>query len=277
MVARLSGCRIVVPESRALDLFVDMLEREGAVAIRCPLVAIHDVADAAPVEAWLGRFAAGHHDDLVLFTGEGLSRLLGFAERAGIRDKVLDALRRVRTIVRGPKPTRVLRTLGMAPDIAAEEPTSDGLVVALSKLDMNGRAVGVQLYPGAPPTLVDFLTKASAKPDPVLCYAYASRAEDSRVEEVIRAIVGRQVDIVAFTSSPQVKRLKQVAAKSGQEAALREAFTHVQVAAVGPVTAEAVTVAGWSTAIAPDANFHLKPFIERIAASLNERQAAAPD
>lgn len=274
MVARLKGCRIVVPENRALDLFVDMLEREGAVAIRCPMVAIHDVADAAPVEAWLRRLANGRHDDLVLFTGEGLTRLLGFAERAGIRDKAVEAIRNVRKIVRGPKPTRVLRTLGLAPDISAETPTSDGLVATLSNADLKGRAVGVQLYPNAPPTVVDFLAKAGAYPDPVLCYGYASRAEDARVQEVIQAIVARQVDIIAFTSSPQVKRLQQVAAASGHETSLREAFAHVQVAAVGPVTAEAVTAAGWNTAIAPEANFHLKPFIEQIAASLEGRVAA---
>jgi uroporphyrinogen-III synthase len=274
MVARLRGCRIVVPENRALDLFVDMLEREGAVAIRCPMVAIHDVADAGPVEAWLRRLADGRHDDLVLFTGEGLTRLLGFAERAGIRDKVVAAIRAVRKIVRGPKPTRVLRTLGLAPDISADEHTSEGLVATLSKIDLKGRTVGVQLYPNAPPTLVDFLTKAGAKSDPVLCYAYASRAEDQRVAEVIRAIIDRQVDIIAFTSSPQVKRLQQVAAGSGQDGLLREAFGHVQVACVGPVTAEAVTAAGWNTAIAPQSNFHLKPFIEQIAASLAGREAA---
>ena len=32
----LEGRRIVVPESRELDLFVSMLERQGATAIRCP-------------------------------------------------------------------------------------------------------------------------------------------------------------------------------------------------------------------------------------------------
>ena len=54
----LAGRRIVVPETRELDLLADMLERHGATALRCPLVAIRDVDDAAPVEAWLKRFIA---------------------------------------------------------------------------------------------------------------------------------------------------------------------------------------------------------------------------
>ena len=45
------------------------------------MIAIRDAPDPAPVEAWLRRFADGTCDDLVLMTGEGLRRLLGFARR----------------------------------------------------------------------------------------------------------------------------------------------------------------------------------------------------
>src|SRR3546814_745253 len=116
----LAGRRILVPESRALDLFASMLERQGAVAIRRPLVSIHDVEDAASVEAWLRRLAAGGHDNLVFFTGEGVTRLLGFAERAGIAAEVVAAMRAARKIVRGPKPIAALRRAGLAPDRSAE-------------------------------------------------------------------------------------------------------------------------------------------------------------
>ncbi len=72
----LAGRRILVPESRELDLFARMLEERGAEAVRCPLVTIRDVEDPAPVEAWLQRLAAGAFDDLILLTGEGLRRLV---------------------------------------------------------------------------------------------------------------------------------------------------------------------------------------------------------
>ena len=51
-----------------------MLERQGAITVRCPLVSIHDVDDAAPILAWLKRLAEGQQDSLVLYTGEGLAR-----------------------------------------------------------------------------------------------------------------------------------------------------------------------------------------------------------
>src|SRR5215468_7897762 len=84
MTEALRGRRIVVPETRELGQLVRMLEEHGAEAIPCPMIAIRDAPDAKPVETWLGRFANGGCDDLVLMTGEGLRRLLGFARRTDL-------------------------------------------------------------------------------------------------------------------------------------------------------------------------------------------------
>ena len=42
-----------MPETRELDVLAQMLERDGAIVIRCPLVSIRDVPDPAPVVVWL--------------------------------------------------------------------------------------------------------------------------------------------------------------------------------------------------------------------------------
>jgi Uroporphyrinogen-III synthase HemD len=143
----LAGRRIVVPEARELDLLARMLEQQGAITIRCPMVAITDVPDAAPVVAWLCRFTTNPPDDLILMTGEGLERLVGFARRAGLGEAFLAALAGVRKITRGPKPVRRLRALGLTPDLAAEPPTSAGIILSLSRENLRGRKVAIQLYP----------------------------------------------------------------------------------------------------------------------------------
>ncbi len=71
MSVALAGRRIAVPETRELDVFAQMLERHGANVVRCPLVAIRDVPDPAPVVAWLRRFTSNFPDDFILLTGEG--------------------------------------------------------------------------------------------------------------------------------------------------------------------------------------------------------------
>jgi uroporphyrinogen-III synthase len=265
----LAGRRIVVPETRELDLLARMLEQHGAVAVRCPLVSIRDIADAAPVEAWLSRFIARPPDDLILLTGEGLGRLVGFAQRAGIDDAFVAALAKVRKITRGPKPARRLHALGLKPDLAAGEPTTAGVIASLAGENLAGRRVAVQLYPDNPnAALIDFLRNAGASADPVLCYVYGSQSEDGQVADVIDDMAAGRVDLIAFTSSPQVTRLRNVAAASGRAAALQAGLARTTVAAVGPVVARAIEDAGGSVTIAPADSFHMKPMVTAIIAAI---------
>ena len=97
---------IALPETRELDLFARMFESRGAMTLRCPLIGMRDAPDAAPIEAWLRRFVADGMDNLILMTGDGVRRLLGFADRAGLRGDFIASLTRVRKIARGPKPQR---------------------------------------------------------------------------------------------------------------------------------------------------------------------------
>jgi uroporphyrinogen-III synthase len=103
MTEELSGRRIVVPETRELGQLLRMLEERGADTVPCPMVAIRDTPDTAPVETWLRRFANGTCDDLVLMSGEGLRRLLGFARRLDLEPAFLVALAATRKITRGRK------------------------------------------------------------------------------------------------------------------------------------------------------------------------------
>jgi uroporphyrinogen-III synthase len=261
----LAGRRILVPESRELDLFARMLEERGAEAVRCPLVTIRDVEDRAPVEAWLRRLAAGGFDDLILLTGEGLRRLLAVAQRAGIEKETVAALKQLRTITRGPKPARVLREWGLAPGLAAEAPTTEGVIATLTREALSGRTVGVQLYPGNPnPALLDFLRRAGATPDSVLPYRYASDADNEQVERAIRAMAAGKFDAIAFTSTPQIERLEEVAAQRGMEAELRQGLAYLHIAAVGPVVASALKKRGFTVAAMPATSFHLKPLINAL-------------
>ncbi len=269
MSGALAGRRIVVPESRELDRFAEMLEARGAVTLRCPMVAILDVEDVAPVVAWLGRLAGGEFHHLILLTGEGLRRLLGVARWAGSEAAVIAALGRLRTVTRGPKPAKALRDIGLRSGIAAEIPTTDGIIAALAAEPLAGRCVGVQLYPGNPnDALLGFLRRSGAVPDPVVPYRYASDADTGVVEAVIRGMADGMIDLVAFTSSPQVRRLEDVARERGLAAELTQGLRRTPLAAVGPVVAAAIEAIGGSVACMPEGTFHMKPLVNAIEAAL---------
>src|SRR4029077_21296351 len=100
----LAGHTVVVRVTRELEVFAAMLERRGASVVRCPLVAIRDAPDPAPVLAFARSFAGGACDDLILSTGEGLRRILACIERhePALRARFLVALPSVRKITPGP-------------------------------------------------------------------------------------------------------------------------------------------------------------------------------
>ena len=260
---------IAVPETRELDVLAQLFEQRGAKVIRCPLVAVLDAPDPKPIEAWLRRFVAGACDDLVLFTGEGLRRLLRFAERIELQDAFLEALGRVRKITRGPKPVRALREIGLAPDLQAVEPTTEGIIAALSAFNLARRTVGVQLYGDEPNVpLMNFLARAGAEADPVAPYVYASNVDDERIADLIERIAAGAVDVIAFTSASQVRRLWDVARKRGIEAPLRTGLARAVVAAVGPVTATEATRFGMNPAIMPSRVYSMKPLVNEIATAM---------
>jgi uroporphyrinogen-III synthase len=269
MKGPLAGRRIVVGETRELEILAQMLERQGAQTIRCPLISIHDSPDTAQVIDWLNRFITTPPDDVVLMTGEGLGRLVGFAQRAGLDAGLIAALKRVRKIARGPKPVRRLRTLGLAADIHAEPPTSAGVIAAFAQDKLDGRRIAVQCYPDdSNGELLTFLRREGAQVDPVLPYVYGSAAEDRQVVAVIDDMAAGRVDLAVFTSSPQLTRLRQVASKNDRALVLREALRRTPLAAVGPVVARAIEDAGGQVAIAPAENFHMKPLVSAIVAAL---------
>jgi uroporphyrinogen-III synthase len=268
----LRGRTIAVPESRELQVFAAMLERRGAQVLRCPLVSIRDAPDPAAVLAFAQAFTHGGSDDLILTTGEGLRRLLACIERhtPALRAPFLERLAAVRKITRGPKPARALRELGLRPDIAAEPPTSAGIIASLRSLDLHGRRVGLQLYgrePNRP--LQEFLEGAGATVLTVAPYVYADAADDAAVQALLARLAAGEVDAIAFTSTPQVERLFAVA----DAATVRAALTRTLVAAVGPVVAATLARHGIAAQLMPAESFFLKPLTSILEEAL--RQAPA--
>lgn len=268
----LQGCLIAVPETRELEVFVDLLMRRGAQVLSCPLVSILDAPDPAPVLAWIGEFNAGRCDDLILQTGEGLRRLLRCIDQHApqLRPGFLQQLARVRKITRGPKPARVLRELGLKSDVAASVATTAGVIEALRTLDLRNRHVGVQLY-GTEPNrpLIDCIVAAGSVVHVVAPYVYADAVADSEVLSLIARLRQGEISAIAFTSMAQIKRLFDVAEKNQRLDELRAGLSATRVAAVGPVVADALKARGVDIDTMPQDSWFMKPLTQALIASLN--------
>jgi len=268
MTSTLQNRTVALAEGRQLEDLAQMLEKEGAIALRYPMINILDAPDSAPVISWLCDLVHDKFSYVILMTGEALRRLLSFAEREGFHQEVIAALSRARTITRGPKPVRALKEIGLNPTLIAETPTTDGVIATLKNLEVRGQTVGVTLYGEPNPKLVQFLENAGATVHTVLPYIYAPAFDGDRVVELINRLAKGGIDVIIFTSSPQVDRLYQVAADNGLEAELREGWAHVRVAAVGPVVAEKLREKGAKIDICPDQGFVMKNLVQQIKRQL---------
>lgn len=268
----LLGRRIALPESRELDLFAALLERRGASVLRCPLVDIRDTPEPAPVLDWLRLFCAGDCDDLLVFTGEGIRRLLSLLEQhlPELQESFLAQLASVRIVARGPKPGRVLREFGIRPALVADPATTPGMIALLRTLDLHGRRMGVQLYGTEPNTpLMDFLAGCGAEALPVAPYVYADAADDAEVLALMDAMQRGEIDAVAFTSVQQVNRLFRLADTLQRRDALLQALAKTIVAAIGPVVADALQSHGVRAQVVPEESYYLKPLTQALIERLS--------
>ena len=273
MAERLNGTRILILETREEAQFSRLLTEQGADVLQCPMFTIHDAPDPAPIEAWIRRFIDKPFDDLVLMTGEGLRRLLKVARRINVEADFIAAVAKPRKFARGPKPGRALREIGLEPQVTTEKPTSEGIVEMLSRVDLRGHRVGLQLYPDKDHSaLTGAIIAQGAEFDPVLPYVYDAQAADTNIVTAIEEMANGRIDAIALTSSGQVRRLLEVAQAHGCEARLREGLERTPIASVGPVVSDELKSHGLRTDIAPanDAYF-MKPLISAMATALGKK------
>ena len=123
-----------------------------------------------------------------------------------------------RKFTRGPKPGKALREIGLEPQVTTEKPTSEGVAEMLSRVDLRGHRLGLQLYPdkdhGA---LIGAIKAQGAEVDTVLPYVYDAQAADANIVTAIDEMAEGRIDAIALTNLGQVRRLVEVARARGCE------------------------------------------------------------
>jgi uroporphyrinogen-III synthase len=198
--------------------------------------------------------------------------MMKVARRIDVEQGFITAIGKARKFARGPKPGRALREIGLEPQVTTEKPTSEGVAEMLSRIDLKGHRVGLQLYPDKDHSvLIGAIAAQGAEVDTVLPYIYDAQAADANIVTAIDEMARGRVDAIALTSSGQVRRLFEVAQAHRCEARLREGLTHTPIASVGPVVSGELESHGLRPDITPanDA-FFMKPLISAMSASLSK-------
>jgi len=254
-----AGLRVLSLESRRAAEMAKLIATYGGKPVVAPAMREVPLESNHEAREFVVKMLDGKFDMLILLTGVGTRALLAIAETVCPRKEFLDGLRRVKVVVRGPKPLAVLRELGLAPDATAAEPNTWREVLAAldeagkadSALELRGRRVVVQEYGVANPELLKGLEERGAAVTRVPVYQWALPEDMRPLREAMHAVTRGEIDVSLFTTSVQAKHLFQVAVEAGLGDQLRRGLNQSIVASIGPTTSEALLSCGVNPDLEP--------------------------
>ncbi|MCA9236364.1 MAG: uroporphyrinogen decarboxylase [Planctomycetales bacterium] len=235
-----AGMAVASLESRRADDAARMIERFGGRAFVSPSMRETAAPDERPVVEFAHRLLAGQIDVVVFLTGVGAVQMLEIAAKHVPRQRFLDTLSDVKTVVRGPKPLAVFKQWGLTPTVIAPEPNTwrELLAELDARLPVANLTVAVQEYGVPNVSLIAGLEARGAAVESVHVYHWELPEDVDPLRANVRRIVAGDVDVAMFTSAQQVKHLLRVAAELQLETPLRDALRRVVIASVGPTTSE---------------------------------------
>jgi uroporphyrinogen decarboxylase len=232
--------RVAALESRNRDEMTRMIERAGGVPFVSPSMREVPLEDHAEAIEFGHRLITGEIDMVIFMTGVGFKYLLAAMEKSIERDRVLNMLRDITTVARGPKPVVAMKEAGLTPTHKIPEPNTwrEVLVYLDKHVSLTHQTIGLQEYGKTNPSLIAGLEARGAEVVNVKVYQYALPVDTLPLMDNIRAIIAGERDVLLFTSAHQVANLLLMAERMGVEGKLRNDLHKMAIASVGPTTSE---------------------------------------
>jgi uroporphyrinogen III methyltransferase/synthase len=225
----LHGKRVVVLRPRGQGGISAMLRDLGADVVELPAIRIEPPESTAPLDEALVKLGSY---DWIVFTSQ--NAVTSVFERLGTAHRDARAFGRARICAIGEETARVLREHGLVADLVPAEAQAEGLVAAFAAEDVQGRRFLLPRAAEARETFPEALRLRGAHVDVVAAYRTV-RATDVKLEG--------PVDAALFMSGSQVTSFLDLVGP--------QALTNAVVAAIGPVTAEALRKRGVTVQVVP--------------------------
>jgi uroporphyrinogen-III synthase len=266
----LAGCRVLVTAQRRSAELSSALARRGAEVVVVPALGVESHIDEHTLLARTRDILRSPVDTFVATTGVGFRGWLETAETAGLAGQLLAVLGDVRLLARGAKALGAMQAAGLKAEWVAESETAAEIADLLLTEGVVGRRIAVQHHAAGDDGLDRRLTAAGADVVPLVVYRWGPPPDPRAVRDAVRQVADGRFDAVVFTSAPGASAWLGEVARLDATDAVR---WHVEqgrllVAAVGPVTAEPLDMAGMQPLI-PDRS-RMGALIRRIVMDLGD-------
>jgi len=260
---------IAILESRLPDRIAGLVRKHGGTPFSAPALAEIPDVDPARIQELIRAWNSTPPDIFIFQTGAGTRALFATADSLGLTGALLRILGAAQVIVRGPKPTAVLRSRKVRVDRAASNPfTTHEVLAEMLGTPLRGKHVVVQRYGETNRELQAALASEGAEVVEIVTYRWALPRDTAPLLRLIDALGRDEIDLVAFTSASQAANLFAAALSGGKEASLKQGLDRTLVASIGPVCSAALG----KLSVRVDIEVQppkLGPFIDAINAALS--------
>ncbi|WP_060881847.1 uroporphyrinogen-III synthase [Streptomyces scabiei] len=271
----LAGFTVGVTAAGRADELGALLQRRGAAVLHAPALRIVPLADDSELLAATKDLLDQAPDIVVATTAIGFRGWIEAADGWGLGEALLDRLRGVELLARGPKVKGAIRAAGLTEEWS---PSSESMAEVLDRLleqGVEGRRLAIQLHGEPLPGFVESLRAAGAEVVGVPVYRWMPPEDITPMDRLLDAAIGRGLDALTFTSAPAAASLLSRAEDRGLLPELLNALGHdVLPACVGPVTALPLQAHGVDT-VQPE-RFRLGPLVQLLCQELPGRARTLP-
>jgi uroporphyrinogen-III synthase len=249
------GLRVGALESRMATEMERLIIRHGGVPIVAPSMRELPLSENPQALECGQALLSGQIDIVVLLTGVGLRTLLDVLQTRYTLHEITDALHNSVLVARGPKPTFVLKELGLSPNILVPEPNT--WRDTLSALDaaypggLQGIRVAVQEYGVSNPEFLEGLRERGAEVQPVPVYRWALPDDLTPLKDLLQQVMDGLVPVLLITNAVQVEHIIKVLGEDEKINHFRKALHRMMVASIGNVASERLRHYGFPVDMEP--------------------------
>ncbi|MDP1766113.1 MAG: uroporphyrinogen-III synthase [Methylotenera sp.] len=255
---------IAILENRAGEQLADLVRKYGGTPFPAPALAEIPDIDPILIAKLVNDWQENVPDIFIFQTGVGVKALFATTDLLGITGQFQQILANATIVVRGPKPTAILRSYKVRIDLTASEPYTTTEVLA--ELDVNpisGKRVVVQRYGDTNWDLQKALEARGAQVTEIATYRWSLPENTQPLVDLMDALDTNNIDMVCFTSASQVYNFFAIAERLGRSQALQAGLNSSMVASIGPVCTVALNKFGIKVDVEPSPP-KLGPFINAI-------------
>lgn len=245
-----------------------LIERHGGVPTIAASLREVPLENNVAVFEFLDRLLAGELDVVIFMTGVGARAMLEVVETRVPRATFFDALQRCCVIVRGPKPTAVLREWRVRIDHRAPEPNTWRELLSVIDAGLNVPntdssgdkspisslrecTIAIQEYGLPSEDFYEALRVRGVSILPVPVYRWELPTDIAPLEAAIRLTVANEFDVLLVTSAQQIRNVLEIADRLQLREQFLAATRRCLIGSIGPTCSEALREAGMHIDLEP--------------------------